>query len=219
MSRAERKARTRAAILQAARDRFVGVGYEGATIRDVARSAGVAVGTVHAHFPDKPSLLSACFLAQIDDAVALGFESLDPVASLADQLCHLAGVLYAAYARHPALSRVMLQHSLFPATGVPERAQTQAGAFLLDVIGLVGSARSRGAVGEPADGGMAFAQAYFAAYLLTLLGGLSGAFGDPGAPDAHEAWVARLRPLVALQIAGLPAPERSAQAVRGGSNA
>lgn len=203
MSRAERKARTHAAILAAARDRFVADGYDGATIRDIARTAGVAVGTVHAHFPDKPALLSACFLAQIDDAVALGFDSLDRAAPLGDQLCHLARVLYAAYARHPALSRVMVQHGFFPSPAVQERAAQQAGAFFVEIAGLVRAAVERGEVGAPADGGFALAQSFFASYLLTLVGGLSGAFGDPAAPGAPEIWVEQLRPLVALQVAGL----------------
>jgi AcrR family transcriptional regulator len=203
MSRAERKARTRAAILQAARDRFVADGYDGATIRGIAKAAGVAVGTVHAHFADKTALLAACFLAQIDDAVALGFESLDPAAPLLDQLCHLARVLYAAYARHPALSRVMVQQGFFPAEPVRARAEEQATAFFAEVAGLVRAAAERGDVGAPEDGGLALAQGFFAAYLLTLVGGLSGAFGDPADPDAPERWVAGLRPVLALQVAGL----------------
>jgi AcrR family transcriptional regulator len=54
---------TRARILRAAEELFTRGGYAGATIHDVAERAGVGVGTVYHHFPDKHALL----LELIDD--------------------------------------------------------------------------------------------------------------------------------------------------------
>ncbi|MBA2453063.1 MAG: TetR/AcrR family transcriptional regulator [Chloroflexia bacterium] len=48
---------TRALILEAARDAFVISGYEGASIREVARRAGISHGTIYLHFRDKDDLL------------------------------------------------------------------------------------------------------------------------------------------------------------------
>ena len=48
----------RAKILAAARSAFESVGPE-ASLRDIARRAGVAQGTVHRHFPTKQALFSA----------------------------------------------------------------------------------------------------------------------------------------------------------------
>lgn len=48
---------TRARVLSAAEDLFGRHGYEASTIQDVASAAGVAVGTVYHHFPDKRSIL------------------------------------------------------------------------------------------------------------------------------------------------------------------
>lgn len=50
---------TREAILAAAGHLFTGKGYERTTIADVAREAGVAVGSVYRHFTDKADLLYA----------------------------------------------------------------------------------------------------------------------------------------------------------------
>ena len=50
---------TREAILTAAGQLFTGKGYERTTIADVARTAGVAVGSVYRHFTDKADLLYA----------------------------------------------------------------------------------------------------------------------------------------------------------------
>lgn len=44
-------------ILEAARNLFAQQGFDDTNIADVAREAGVAVGTVYLSFPDKPSLL------------------------------------------------------------------------------------------------------------------------------------------------------------------
>jgi len=48
---------TRARLLEAARDLFTRQGFEGTSIGDVAQKAGIGVGTVYHHFPDKRSLL------------------------------------------------------------------------------------------------------------------------------------------------------------------
>jgi len=48
---------TRARILRAAEERFTRGGYDGSSVGDVARTAGVGVGTVYHHFPDKRSML------------------------------------------------------------------------------------------------------------------------------------------------------------------
>ena len=54
---------TRARLLEAAVELFTRRGYDGTSIGDVAERAGVGVGTVYHHFPDKRAIL----LALIDD--------------------------------------------------------------------------------------------------------------------------------------------------------
>lgn len=50
------KVRTRQKVLDAARDLFAERGYEPATIRDIARGAGMSTGAVFANFQDKAEL-------------------------------------------------------------------------------------------------------------------------------------------------------------------
>jgi AcrR family transcriptional regulator len=57
--RALAKQQTREKVLQAAREMFIERGYEGATIRDIARAAGMSTGAVFASFTDKPELFEA----------------------------------------------------------------------------------------------------------------------------------------------------------------
>jgi len=53
------KMRTRAKVMAAARALFSQHGYEAATIRDIARTAGMSTGAVFANFQDKSDLFEA----------------------------------------------------------------------------------------------------------------------------------------------------------------
>jgi AcrR family transcriptional regulator len=57
------KAQNRAAILDAAREVFAGLGYDAAGVRDVIRRTDLASGTFYNYFPDK----EAVFRAVIDE--------------------------------------------------------------------------------------------------------------------------------------------------------
>ena len=200
-SRVDRKARTRAAILRAARARFMMHGFGGATIRDVAECAGVSVGTVHAHFCDKAGLLRACFDDQIASAVRLGLDTLDPRRPVLDQLCHLARVLFETYARHPGLSREMLVAALFPDSPDPHLEP-----LLAELGSVCRAARDRGELTRLPGGGRLAAHGWFSAYFTSLVAGLAGAFGEPGSPAALATQVGAFRRLMALQLVGLGAP-------------
>lgn len=60
-SRKAAKAATRARVLQSAKAAFEHVGYEAATIRLIARSAGLSTGAVFSSFLDKRALYSAVY--------------------------------------------------------------------------------------------------------------------------------------------------------------
>jgi len=59
--RQEAKARTRVKVMQAARGLFGELGYDGATIRDIAKRAGMSTGAVFANFTDKTDLFEAIY--------------------------------------------------------------------------------------------------------------------------------------------------------------
>ena len=65
--------RTREALLDAAAHLFVERGVQ-APIRDIAERAGVGVGTVYRHFPDRAELVVAVYRHQIEECVALAEE-------------------------------------------------------------------------------------------------------------------------------------------------
>jgi AcrR family transcriptional regulator len=76
--------RNRQRILTAAADAFAEVGLS-VTMDEIARRAGVGVGTVYRRFPDKEQLIDALFEQRLDELVGLGEAALaeeDPWAGL-----------------------------------------------------------------------------------------------------------------------------------------
>jgi AcrR family transcriptional regulator len=63
--RAERRDERRGRIARAAREAFADRGFEGAAMADIARSAGMAAGTLYNYYPSKEALLAAVFELEI----------------------------------------------------------------------------------------------------------------------------------------------------------
>ncbi|HLZ60923.1 MAG TPA: TetR/AcrR family transcriptional regulator [Ktedonosporobacter sp.] len=61
------EAARRTQILRAARSCIVALGYERATVRDVAETAGVSTGMIVHYFGDKDTLLEAALLDKVQD--------------------------------------------------------------------------------------------------------------------------------------------------------
>src|SRR5690606_26465650 len=96
-------------------------------------------------------------------------------ATLLDQLTHCGEVLYTAYAEHPALSQVMFRETLFPQTEAERDSAFEP--FLSRITELFIHAKERGELQRLPQQNVLAAQCFFAAYLLVLIGGLSGTLG------------------------------------------
>ncbi|MFN7952756.1 MAG: helix-turn-helix domain-containing protein [bacterium] len=72
-SRSARKAHTRERLKAAARACFAGRGYAETQISDIARTAGVAAGTLYVHFPSKEALLDE-LLDELDRELVASLE-------------------------------------------------------------------------------------------------------------------------------------------------
>ena len=168
MSRSDRKLATRREILTAARALFSESGWEGTTTREVAGRAGVAIGTVFLHFPDKSALLEAALREQIAEVLGEAWRTL-PDGGVLEELCHLAGALYGMYARDPALSRVLVKESLFLVDG---QAATESRAQLAAFVAGVAERLQRGGVADPQLGAITFFSLYFSVLVMGLREGL-----------------------------------------------
>ncbi len=65
----ERAVKTRAAIILAAAEVFDEAGYHGASMREIMKRAGITLGAVYFHFPNKEALAAAVMNAQPETIV------------------------------------------------------------------------------------------------------------------------------------------------------
>lgn len=179
-TRAAQKADTRAALLDAGRACFADAGFEGTTLAQVAKRAGVAVGTVYVHFPDKATLLTHALHDDLDEVLAKARRTL-PRSGARAKLLHFARALYAHYAGDLPLSRVLVKESLFGPLVPGTQPDAVLQRFLADVAGVL----EQGKVLAPGVAPVAGAHAFFGLYLVVLIGALRGEAFDVDAAIAQ----------------------------------
>lgn len=102
-ARKRNAAATRQALLAAAHDRFIRLGYEGTTLRDVAADAGVTLALVKRYFGSKEGLFKAALAATPRFLGREGDTPRDP-AALAEALSRqLASNAWPEFSEHPVL--------------------------------------------------------------------------------------------------------------------
>lgn len=168
--RQTQKEDTRRLILTAAFALFAERGYEKTTLRGVAARAGVGLGTIFKHFPDKSALLVAAFAEDLEAVAQRALDSLPP-RGLVRQLGALTSGIYGFYAGNPHFSRALLSQALFATGETRDVLDTQLEAFLGKVAELIARAVADGELPQGTDVGLGV-QAYAAFYLAGLVTGL-----------------------------------------------
>jgi AcrR family transcriptional regulator len=107
-ARALAKQRTRERVIAAARRLFTELGYEGATIRQIAQAAGMSTGAVFASFPDKDALFEEIILA--DDAKRLQSmrDAIEGAKTVEDALLAGFEISYGFHLQHLPLLRARI---------------------------------------------------------------------------------------------------------------
>jgi AcrR family transcriptional regulator len=184
--------RNRERVLSAAESLFAEQGLR-AQVEEVARRAGVGVGTVCRNFPTKQALIEAVLADMYDSLLAAAHDALaddDPGHAFESYVRSLA----AFQARHRALAESMASAVDLPATQ-PTRAALRAA-----ITELVARAQTAGAV--RADVGPADVTLLFSAIAHT------SAIGGGLRPDLRERYLAialdGLRPAGASELPGRP---------------
>jgi AcrR family transcriptional regulator len=177
MKRAEQKEQTRQTILECAKDLFEAQGFSATSIRAIARSAGVAAGTVMLHFEDKTDLLHSALFDDLEGAIDAALATV-PSAPIENQLDHLTCELFAYYESRPELSRVLLRESLFAHPPWAERFSTQVARVHAHLNQLAAQAAERGELAETTHTER-LGVAYFSFYYFALIAWVQGAHPDP----------------------------------------
>ena len=163
---------TRRSILAAAKEIYSTEADIEAPISRLARKAGVAEGTIFAHFPDKASVLAAALVDEIEQALTGAWASLPKDAPCREQLLHLAQGLYFFYALRPSLFRVLIKESLFLQGEWGKRTTEYILHFVARVAELMERAKARGEYRKDSDSLLA-ARSFFALYFIELVAGLN----------------------------------------------
>ena len=133
----------RDALLRAAIDTFAARGFFNAQVADVARSAGVAAGTVYLYFRGKDDLLISIFERTMKEAIADGRRSVDALTDPVERLREIAKLHLGRLGRDRALA-VVFQVELRQSTKFMERfSSTQLREYLGIIRGVIADGQAR----------------------------------------------------------------------------
>jgi AcrR family transcriptional regulator len=172
--------RNREALITAARDAFLG-GDTDAHVEEIARRAGVAVGTLYRHFDTREALIEEVYRQEVDELCAAPAQLLDrhgPDESL--RLFLLLLVDHAAVGKGMAVALESIMATDSPVFDDARTRMANALTRLLDAGAAAGTLRS-GVTGPT---------------LLRALGGICGM-------RATEGWLDEARQITALLFDGL----------------
>ena len=145
------KIRTRQKVLDAARSLFAERGYEPATIRDIAKGAGMSTGAVFANFQDKAELFEAVLtedMTRLAEVVEAAAPEGEPVRQ------RLVSALSAGY--HSSLDQLPLfqaivARSWFQPLAAEMRARAATKNLLLAISNILQDAVAKGELSKNAD--------------------------------------------------------------------
>lgn len=127
------KIRTRQKVLEAARQLFAERGYEPATIRDIAKGAGMSTGAVFANFQDKAELFEAVLSA---DMVQLAETMKAAAATEGSVRARLLSALGAGY--HGSLEQLPLVQAVIARSWFqPVAAEMRTRAAIKPIVSVV----------------------------------------------------------------------------------
>jgi len=137
------KVRTRQKVLDAARTLFAERGYEPATIRDIARGAGMSTGAVFANFQDKAELFEAVLS---EDMVKLAETLKGAAAGEGSVKSRLMAALTAGY--HNSLEQLPLVQAVIARSWFqPVEAEVRTRAAIRPLLAVITDTLQSGVAG------------------------------------------------------------------------
>ena len=144
------KVRTRAKVLEAARTLFAARGYEPATIRDIAKGAGMSTGAVFANFQDKAELFEAVLaedLARLTEAL----RAADKDAPIRERLISILSAGYHGSLDQLPLVQAVVARSWFQPISADQRARQAVKPLAAVVEEALQAAVAKGELRQDSD--------------------------------------------------------------------
>ncbi len=105
-------------ILQAARMLFTELGYEAATLNQIAALAGLGKGTIFNYVTDKRDIIFLIFHEDISSLIDKALTESCKKQHFSEKILGIAELHYRLYAQNPKLSRILLTEAGFHSEGV-----------------------------------------------------------------------------------------------------
>lgn len=121
-----RKARTRAAILEAARQLFQEQGFESTSIAQIAEAADSGVGTLYGYFSNKDDILHEVLRSHGEQITREFLDSVNEQTPALERLC----LALNGFARYLRDNRILL-HSAFQVDSRNPRAESNPSAWII----------------------------------------------------------------------------------------
>lgn len=197
-----KKADKRERIRLAALALFSELGYEATTMRDVARKAGVALGTLSLYAQDKRDLSLLVFNDRIGDlttqAIAAAWR--DRNAGLLARLMAFFSAYYADFDRNHTLARVFLQLNYYSSGMHGPAYQAMTTRVFGAVEAMVNEARGAGEIAQSGEASDLVARHFFFVFSSSVRWWIAAE--KPSLMQGLD----ELSRLLAIQIAGLKRP-------------
>lgn len=152
------------------------------TITAVAQRAGVGRPTVYRRYVDGADLLRAALFHDLERLFAALPTPGQPPGPVLDEMIAQARPFLEYYAREPAISRALLQQSVFGERPVPAHLAALNYQYILRLAGVLDAAKATGEVAADADTLMG-AASFFALYLSAVMAGLADPLIDVTAQE------------------------------------
>ena len=173
------KAETRILILNSARTLFETLPYARVTMRDLAIHAGIGLGTIYKHFPNKLSMLAAAFSDDLKSLYRDAMATVPKDQSFRNQFLHISKHFYGYYTTHYNLSWTYLSRVFFFDREWLDQIIAFDDAYLEKISELIQAAQARGEI-SASKNSRALALTLMSNYLFVLTNGfLRGKMKDP----------------------------------------
>ena len=195
--REQRKQEKRQRIRSAVRVLFSKHGFETATLRQIAKRAHVALGTLFNYAQDKRGLVFLIFNEELAAVHDVALKASEAQNTLLEQLLALCRPHYEFFAKNPVLSRILLKNMTFYSEGKQAAEYLRNRSRLLTGIEkMVRAAQQTGEIGSNEDAAL-IARHFFLVFAGAVRWWISG-----HKPNPREG-LAELRKFFTLQIGGL----------------
>ncbi len=166
--REKQKAETYTLILDAAKRLFEDLGFEKTTMKKIAANAGISPGAIFKHFENKSALLASALFDDIEVVQERALRRIPKNETVQNQFLFIAEQFFQYYAIRPALSKILVEHSLFIEGEWVETFNAHSMRLIDKVAQLIQEAKKQKKIRKDVDNKLV-ASAFFSHYLFVLI--------------------------------------------------